>query len=1187
MAETTVLTGRQQHDGLSSPAFGGLLTTQCFGALNDNMFRWLAVPIAKPVLGTAEALSLGLACFTLPYLLLAGLAGFLADRFSKRAVIVGCKVAEAVIMGLGVVAILSGSVTLLFVVVALMGCQSALFGPSKFGSIPELVDHNRISKANGWMALITVIASALGFVAGNFLFSLTQPDITRPGTLADLWLIPVSLLGVAAVGWAASLLVTRVPAADPQRRLMWNPAGDTWNNLRRLAANRPLMRAALGIAFFWMLASLAQMNIDVFGMQELQLEQRDIGLLLGILVAGVGIGSVLAGYWSGGKVELGIVPLGALGIVVSSGLLYLCGKGIDPTSADAVQSAFVWSCVWLFLLGVSAGLFNIPLEAFLQERSERQHRGVILAAGNFLSFSLILLSAGLFLVLQKTFNLSASDIFLVAAVGTLPVLVYIVVLLPTATIRFLVWLVAHTVYKVRVTGEENVPESGGALLVANHVSWIDAVLLMLTSSRPVRMLGYADYVNNWKLRWLARLFGVIPIKAEAGPKELLGSLQAAREALKGGDVVCIFAEGSITRSGQLQPFQRGLLHIVKGTDAPVIPVYLDGLWGSVFSYRGGQAFRPKPRWPGRPRRWPYHVSISFGPALTEPNNVHQIRSAVQNLGARAMEQRKQHSRMPARRFLHMCRRSLFRSKVADSTGVELTGGKLLTATLVFRRLFRRSGIGRNEEMVGVFLPPCAGAVLANAALTLMRRVAVNLNYTLKEETLNHCIERCNIRHVITSRKFLEKKPYNLNAEVVYVEDLKEQVGLWDKIASMFSAYCEPRFLLERRLRLNDVQPDDLLTVIFTSGSTGEPKGVMLSQNNVLSNIEAIDELFHFTPQDVLLGVLPFFHSFGYTANLWLTLTLTPKAVFHVNPLDARLIGKLCEKHRVTILMSTPTFLRTYLKRCTPEQMKTLDTVVVGAEKLPRDLARAFYDKFGVEVSEGYGTTELSPVAAVNVPPNRVGSQTGDPSTEGIRPETTSKPGTVGRPLPGIAAKVVDPETWQDRGINTEGLLLIKGPNVMKGYLDDRERTDKVLRDGWYDTGDFASLDDDGFISITGRQSRFSKIGGEMVPHVKIEEMLNRILEDPPDDEPRLRAAVTAVPDEKKGERLIVLHTPLNRPVEEVLAELGESDLPNLWIPSREGFIEVPEIPVLGTGKLDLKAVQQLAMEKTRETAGAK
>jgi acyl-[acyl-carrier-protein]-phospholipid O-acyltransferase/long-chain-fatty-acid--[acyl-carrier-protein] ligase len=323
----------------------------------------------------------------------------------------------------------------------------------------------------------------------------------------------------------------------------------------------------------------------------------------------------------------------------------------------------------------------------------------------------------------------------------------------------------------------------------------------------------------------------------------------------------------------------------------------------------------------------------------------------------------------------------------------------------------------------------------------------------------------------------------------------------------------------------------------------------------------------------MLGALPFFHSFGYTITLWSILSLNAKAVYHFNPLDARTIGQLCDEHKVTVLVATPTFVRTYMKRIEKEQFKALDIVITGAEKLPQDLAQAFFEKYGVEINEGYGTTELTPLTAVNVPDHREETFT----------QVGHKKGTVGRPIPGVTAKVVNPDLWpqtvQALGPDTPGLLLIKGPNVMQGYLKMPEKTAEVIKDGWYVTGDFAQIDNEGFITITGRQSRFSKIGGEMVPHIKIEEMLTAILAEPTDEGPELRAVVTSVPDERKGERLIVIHKKFSKTTQEVCNALSAAGLPNLWIPSADSFLEVEEIPFLGTGKLDLKGLKTIATAK--------
>jgi acyl-[acyl-carrier-protein]-phospholipid O-acyltransferase/long-chain-fatty-acid--[acyl-carrier-protein] ligase len=1150
--------------GLGSRSYLGILFTQLLGALNDNMFRFFAVCIAMPVLGKVPALTLGAAVFTLPYLFLAVPAGFFADRFSKRAVIVSCKIAEVVIMILGLLAVMSGNIWLLVFVVALMGGQSALFGPAKYGAIPETVTHEHLSTANGAMGLITVGASAVGMTLGYWLYASAEPDITAP-TWGSLLLPAALLIGVAIAGLLTSLMIGSLPAADADRKLERNLLAATIHDLKLLKASQPLFRTALGIAFFWMIASLAQMNIDPFAEYVLGLEQRTIGLLMAVLVLGLGGGSVFAGIISGGKVELGLVPLGATGITISATLLYIAGTFVDPSMPPFEQPAFVWACIWLFLLGFSAGIFDIPLEANLQHRSDTANRGTILAATNFLTFAFIMVGTGLFFLMGLVLKMDAGSIFLVCGLGTIPVIVYAFQMLPQATIRFVVWVFSLFFYRIKVIGKEHIPQEGGGLLVCNHVSWLDGILLIMMSDRPIRMLAYADYVDvPGPAGWLCRTYGTIPIKADGGPKALLRSLKVARKTAENGDLVCIFAEGALTRTGQLFPFQRGLLRIVQGTKVPVIPTYLDELWGSIFSYHGGKFFW---KWP---RRWPYPITIMFGEPLNDANDVSHVRQAVEELGVQAVSHRKS-ALIPARQFLRACRKAKFRSKVADSAGADITGGKLLTAALAFRRVLNRGVIGADEEKVGVLLPPSAGGAITNAALSLMGKVAVNLNYTLSDEVLNFCIKEAGIKHVITSQKFLEKKPMKLDAEVVFAEDLKTQITGVDKVASLVSAFVEPIALLERRLGLTNIDPDKTMTIIFTSGSTGEPKGVMLSHRNVGSNIASANQLYQINSNDALLGILPFFHSFGYSLMLWLPLTLDPKGVYHFNPLDGRMVGKLCEKHKVTIIAATPTFLKTYLKRCTKEQMVTMDVAIVGAEKLPQQLADDFHEKFGIWPTEGYGTTELSPLAAANVPDHRSNATGPD--------QTGSKMGTIGRPIPNVMARIVDLDSGEELPQGEAGLMHIRGPNVMLGYLNRPEKTAEVIRDGWYNTGDIAFIDDQGFITITGRLSRFSKIGGEMVPHIRIEEEINQQVEDPDAEEAVIQIAVTAVPHAQKGERIIVLHREINKPVDEILKALSDAGMPNLWLPSADSFLLVDKIPLLGTGKLDLLGVKHRAMDE--------
>ncbi|MFH5802566.1 AMP-binding protein [Alienimonas sp. DA493] len=531
--------------------------------------------------------------------------------------------------------------------------------------------------------------------------------------------------------------------------------------------------------------------------------------------------------------------------------------------------------------------------------------------------------------------------------------------------------------------------------------------------------------------------------------------------------------------------------------------------------------------------------------------------------------------LPPLGLLARCKADAGRLKVADALGTELTGKRLLIGSLLFRSLLRKHVLADDEEHVGILLPPSVGAALANAALTLDRRVTVNVNYTLSDDVANHCLRAAGVRHVLTSRAFLKKKPMALDAEYVYLEDLKEKAGALDKLKAAAHAAL-PLGLLTKSLGLDRLDPNATLTVVFTSGSTGEPKGVELTHKSVGSVLAAIEPLAHPVEEDVTLGVLPFFHSFGYTATLWWPLTLPGAGVYGPNPLDSRTVGKLGEKYRPTITFATPTFLRGYLKRCTPEQLGNLNLVVVGGEKLPVDLREAWAEKFGIAPTEGYGATELSPVVACNVPPER--QRPGD--VPGL------KHGTIGRPLPGVKVRIVSSENGEELPVGEEGVLQVGGPTVMKGYLNDPEKTAAAVRDGWYDTGDMALLDEDGFIHITGRLSRFSKIGGEMVPHLKIEEALLKACacgpEEPGEEGGESEGpplAVSAVPDARKGERVVVLHRRLPLPVAELRANLNDSGLPNLWLPDADAFYEVEALPVLGTGKLDLKALKTLALER--------
>lgn len=518
-----------------------------------------------------------------------------------------------------------------------------------------------------------------------------------------------------------------------------------------------------------------------------------------------------------------------------------------------------------------------------------------------------------------------------------------------------------------------------------------------------------------------------------------------------------------------------------------------------------------------------------------------------------------------RRMLRALRAAAGRLKMADSLGTRLTGGELLLRILAARSVLE-GVLGADEKMVGVLLPPTAGGAVVNAALTMMGRVAVNLNYTTSQAILDVCIERAGLKHVISSPAFLARVKLDVGTKLLDAAALRSRLTTGQKLAAFIHARLTPLPLLERLLGLHRIKPDDVLTVIFTSGSTGDPKGVVLTVDNVGSNVRAIDHLLHLSAADVALGVLPFFHSYGYTTTLWTPLTLDPAVVYHTDPRDGQTVGRLAREHHATILMATPTFLRIYIRRTPAEDFSTLEAVFGAAEKLTKEVADAFEKKFGVRPWEAYGATELSPLVAANVPPAR--HVPGRP--------VDAREGTVGQPILGSRARVTDRETGAELPAGKEGLLWISGPNVMRGYLDRPDLTAKVVKDGWYCTGDIAVVDADGFIMITGRESRFSKIGGEMVPHLNVEEAINEELGATDGD---MLAVVTAVPDAAKGERLVVFHVCDVADPQELCRRLARRGLPNLWIPGADSFARIEEMPVLGSGKLDLKKLSILAHDR--------
>lgn len=727
---------------------------------------------------------------------------------------------------------------------------------------------------------------------------------------------------------------------------------------------------------------------------------------------------------------------------------------------------------------------------------------------------------------------------------------------------FLFWRkIAHILvrlfYSVKVKNIEKIPSVGGGLIVANHLSFIDVLFLAFAVKRRVR------FVTSWKiyyLKWLhpiCKAAGAFPLSPKDPPKRMLQTLENIRQAIKEGWLVCMFPEGDLSRTGNTLKFNRGIEFIMKGLAEPIIPAYLDRTWGSMWGYDGGKYFLKKPR------RFRHPVTVVFGDPMSSDTKAFDVRGKVLELGVDAFGERLKELKTLPEMFFDQVRKKPFLKCMAD-TIIEKQFNRMETfigAWALSRVLLKKI---KKEEIVGVFLPTSIGGSLVNMALSILNKVVVNLNYTTSKESLASAVDQTQMKYCITSRKFLDKVQTAPPCEPLFLEDLVLLINPMEKIFGFFLVLVMPYFLAHRIIfgSWKSRNNQSLATIVFTSGSTGLPKGVMLSHANIIANIEGIKQALHILPSDSMMGILPFFHSFGFTAVLWLPMITHVSVVYHPNPLDAQMIGELVRKHQLTFLLATPTFLSAYTKRCQTEDFKSIRFTVIGAEKLKKTTAEAFEKKFGFMPLEGYGCTELSPIVSLNFP---------DYQAEDMV-QKANKFGTIGNPLPGIAVRVVHPDTGEILAPYTEGMLMVKGQNVMKGYWKQPEKTQEVLQNGWYKTGDIAFLDRDGFVTITDRLNRFSKIGGEMVPHVRIEEAIQHVLK-----ENEQRCWVVGVSDEKKGEKLVVLYTgELDKTA--ICLGLKIQGLPNLWIPQQDSFYQIEAVPVLGSGKLDLAGLKKIAQQ---------
>ena len=1104
---------------------------------------------AKPVVALIAALLI------LPYIVFGPVCGWLADRFSKRNVINAALLLQIVAMAalVGAVAVKSfaGAMGCFF----LLSLQTAILAPAKRGILMEYAGPLRLSRCVGYMEMFNVTAILVGAFAGGWLFAhwLGQGADPWAAALKVAWV----LTGFAAAGWAVFQVADPTPAQTTEKfsARLWvrhfTDVAEVWRE-------RPLWRATLGICFFYGVGGYITL---VLPQVAFELEQGGVrtaavsSLMLLMLGVGTTFGNLFAGLFSRRGVELGLAPIGGLLLMLALLFLGLVTPGSGLFTALLIVSGF------------ASGLFLVPLYAFIQERAGDHRRGRILAGVSLLDSLAGALASGLYWLVASDARLGWSPVtqwFLLAAL-TLGMLVYALRHLPHQTVCTVMRIIGPLFYRVKALGTAHVP-AGGALVICNHLSYVDAVVLQIASPRPLRFLAFSGFVKSPVMRFIFRASGVIPVS----PNKPTKGIRLAAEAIAKGELVCVFPEGAISRTGQLMELRRGFGLIADLAKAPVVPAFIDGLWGSVYSFAGNRYL-----WKS-PRLMPTAVCVIFGPVIPPGEaDRDRARKALLDLGEQAFHERPVLRRHLGREVIRSLAKRPWHTELVDRTAArrEVSAAQLLAVAAVLSRHLRKTV---PEKRIGIVLPPGAGAHIANLAVSCAGKTPVNLNFTAGRTAVETSLQVGEIRTVITADAMRTKVPNFPFPENTL--DLTKLIAAAGGKAAILpwlaAAWLLPNQWVARLLGLPRYGDNDEAALLFTSGSSGEPKGVVLTHRNILSNCAQISSLSILPDSAVLMACLPVFHSFGFTVTLWYPLLRGCQVVTIPSPLDTRKIVEAIQQEQATVMLGAPTFIRPFLKKAKKEELASLHLVVTGAEKLPMDLYDAFLEQFGIEVLQGYGLTETTPATNLN--------QHNPPVTTATAEEQHGKrTGSVGRLMPGMSARIVDPDTGEDLPLTSTGMLWLKGPNVFPGYLKDEEKTAAALKERWFVTGDLGRMDEDGFLFIEGRLSRFSKIGGEMVPHGTVELTIVEAFAWDQSDGPS--AVIIGIPDATKGEALVLLTTYTVTPPE-IRAKLLEAGLPNLWVPKL--VCKVGKIPMLGTGKTDLKACRALALEMTQETAGA-
>ena len=1102
----------------------------------------------------------------IPFILLFTLSGFLSDKYDKKNILVYGAVSSFLLSILMIISYLSGNFYFAMGSLVLLAIQSAVYSPAKFGIIIDIYGRKNLASGNAFLQAISMMAILFSIASASIVFEFfynnnnLQTLTTKEELLSAILPLTYYIVPFAFLEMLVSFLFLKniSTSYNKNKDLTLNKkelfqGKLLQNNMKILTSNNAIFLSVIGLSVFW---GISQSTMAVFpSFAKMYLGISDVSIINGVIGAsgiGIAIGSIMYSKISKYYIEVGTIPLAAFGMALT---LYI---------STLVASPILLAIIFLFF-GFFGGMFIVPLNALIQFNAKKKVLGTILAGNNWFH------SVSMFLMLGMTTIVSyygfdpLKTIYLILLI-TLAGTMYTIYQLPQSLILLFLKTIVGMKYKLEVNGITNIPQTGGVLLLGNHISWIDWAVVLMAVPKEVRFVMDKTIYSKWYIKWIFRMFNAIPI-SNASSKT---TIKIIAKQLDEGNIVVIFPEGSITRNGHLGEFKKGFEKILQltSTDVKVVPFYIRGLWESMFS-RANQKFKKSNR--------TNSVTISFARYMKKENaNIISVKKQIINLSTKSWQEHIKNLK-PLNETIFTRLKELKNNMIfTDSTGLELSGHKFLTASIVFKNLLKKQIENQN---VGILLPSSSAGAFINYSVLLMGKTAVNLNYTSQIETLKYCISKAQIKSIITSRKFIEKlelrgidlKEAFEDVELIYLEDLRQNISKAKSLSVFLSVKILPSFL-SKFIYLTKTKKDDTVLILFSSGSEGTPKGIELSGDNILGNAQQIANIINVNDEDIILGSLPLFHAFGIVVTTYLPLIEGIRCVAHPDPTDGLAIAKLISSYKVTIMCGTSTFFRLYTKNQKIHSLmfESLRLVVSGAEKLREDVRIEFKKRFAKDILEGFGTTETSPVATCNLP---------DVLSPDFTIQKGCKAGTVGMAIPGTIIKIVDPVTFKELKVNEEGMILISGIQVMKSYLDDEERTKKALKvinaKTYYITGDKGKLDEDGFLTIVDRYSRFAKIGGEMISLGAIEELISKFIES---TDNLIDFLVTSLEDEKKGEKIILLISNANK---EFIQELKEKILKNfdnkLMIPSEIKIVE--EIPKLGSGKKDFVKAKYLASQE--------